>query len=245
MSARTRNIAAVIAFAGSAAVTNAQYASVNPAPGAEHGHTAILNTMYGGAWTAMGVDATNGDWSAHRITDYGALLGVGLQSISPKLSQDDIWSAGNGMEITITAKAKFAGDSHVLGWIDDTLAEPAFQPLLSSSAIDTTVVMTPSASFRWAFQNISTGRVFTSRPQDNLGVGAHADETFDQLVTYHVTGPSGQSEIALFWEDRIGGQSADYDYNDAAFALSVVPAPGTGMLAGLGLIGLASRRRQR
>jgi hypothetical protein len=247
MQNRTKTVAAIIAFSGiTAAYANAQYTAVNAPPGSESGHAAILSSIYGGSWAASGVDVTNGVSAATRLMDAGApsgMGGVGLPVFAPALVQDDSWS-GAGQAVTITAKAKYAGNSHIFGWFDDTQPDAVFQPIVSTSDFNNPVTVELSANFRWALHNTSTDRIFTSLPMNNSGVGASSEQTFDQLVTYHVTNSSGLSEIALFWEDRIGGESADYDYNDAVIAMAVAPAPGTGLLAGLGLLGLAGRRRR-
>lgn len=240
----TSNIAATVAAAGLATIAQAQYTTVNPPPGGESGHAAILSNMYGGSWSASGMNITGSTAAAIRFTDSGVSSGVGLPMFAPALTQDDVWTS-QGEVVTVVAKAKFAGNSHIFGWFDDTQTDPTFQPLFSTGDFNQPVTFQPSESFRWALRNTSTGRTFTSRPSDNLGIGGHASQSFDQLVTYHVTNPSGLSEIALFWEDRIGGESPDYDYNDAVIALAVVPAPGTGVLAGLGLLGMTGRRRRR
>lgn len=243
MQTRTKIIAAIIASTGLSAIADAQYTIVNPPPGSELGHAAILAGMYGGSWSASGVNVTGSTAAAARMMDSGAPSGMGLPMFAPGAAQDDDWSSGGG-PVTIVARAKFAGNSHIFGWYDDTQANPAFQPIVSTSDFNNPVTVQLSADFRWALHNTSTGRIFTSRPSDNAGSGAYASQTFDQLVTYHITGDSGLSEVALFWEDRIAGQSPDYDYNDAVVAFAVVPAPGTGILAGLGLLGLAGRRRR-
>jgi hypothetical protein len=245
MKSRTSSAFAIAAIAGFTIIAqaDAQYTTVNASPGSELGHAAILNNIYGGSWSASGVNVTSGASTATRIMDAGAPFGVGLSSISPAISQDDVWSSG-GESVTVIARAKYAGDSHIFGWFDDTQAEPVFQPIFATGVFDAPVAVELSSSFRWALQNTSTGRTFTSLPSSNLGAGTRSGESFDQLVSYHVTGPDGLSQIALFWEDRIAGESADYDYNDAVITVTTVPAPGTGLLAGLGLLGLAGRRRR-
>jgi len=241
-------VAACVAFAGFASIAQAdpQYTTVNPAPGSELGHAAILTNMYGGTWTSSGVNVSSGVSTAMRIMDAGAPSGggVGLPLNAIESSQDDMWSVAGGLFVTVTAKARFAGDSHIFGWFDDTQLDPAFQPVIGTGTFDAPVTIELSPMFRWALQNVSTGRTFSSLPMTNLGAGARSGESFDQLVSYLITGTGGLNEVALFWEDRIGGQGADYDYNDAVVTVSVVPGPGTGVLAGLGLLGLAGRRRR-
>ncbi|MBX3405777.1 MAG: hypothetical protein KF869_03345 [Phycisphaeraceae bacterium] len=244
MKTRTFSVVAFAAVSGIAAIAQAdpQYTVVNAPPGAELGHPAILSNMYGGTWGASGVHVTNGTHGAMRVMDAGASAGMSIPVAAPELAQDDVW-AGN--LVSVAVRARYAGDSHIFGWIDDTAAEPAFAPIISTHTLNSPVMLEVSSNFRWALHNTSTGLMFTSAPWSNAGVGSRSAETFDQLVTYHVTGPSGLSEIALFWEDRIGGQSADYDYNDAVITIAAVPAPGAGALAAIGLIGLAGSRRRK
>jgi hypothetical protein len=233
--------AAVSVFAA-AAYADPQYTTVNPPPGSELGHAAILSNLYGGTWSASGVHVTSGTHNALRVMDAGAPAGMSIPVAAPELAQDDVWT---GNLVSVAVRARYAGDSHIFGWIDDTAAVPVFAPIISTHTLNSPVVLEVSSNFRWALQNTSTGLLFTSAPWSNPGVGSRSAETFDQLVTYHVTGPAGLNEIALFWEDRIAGQSADYDYNDAVITISAIPAPGAGALAAIGLIGLAgSRRRQ-
>ncbi len=243
MKTRTFSVVAFAAVSGIAAVAQAdpQYTTINPPPGSELGHAAILSNIYGGSWSASGVNVTNGTHGAMRVMDAGSIWGMTIPAAAPELAQDDVWSGG---VVSVAVRARYAGDSHVFGWIDDTAAVPAFAPIISTGSLDTPVTLTLSSNFRWALQNTSTGLLFTSAPWSNPGVGSRSGETFDQLVTYHVTGPSGLSEIALFWEDRIAGQSADYDYNDAVVTITAVPAPGAGALAALGVIGLVGTRRR-
>lgn len=235
---------AVVAASGFAAAVHAdpQYTVVNPPPGSELGHAAILTNIYGGTWSPSGVNVTSGASSAMRIMDAGSIWGMSIPVGAPELAQDDVWSGG---EVTVIARARYAGDSHIFGWIDDSAAEPMFNPILSTSDMGNPVTINLSPGFRWALQNVSTGLMFTSAPSSNLGIGSRSGESFDQLVTYHVTGENGVNELALFWEDRIGGQSADYDYNDAVVTITAVPAPGAGALAGMGLVGLVSLRRRK
>lgn len=225
------------------------YTPINAPPSGEPGHASILQSIYGGSWSATGpamLDVANSSAGmlATRVADGGVASPLSLLSASAGSADDSVFA---GQTVVVTARARHAGDRHVFGWIDDTQASPAFQPIISSSTgMNTPVTITLSSSFRWALQNTTTGRLFTSRPDDNAGVGSRSTERFDQLVTYQVTGPAigASKEWTLFWEDRIAGQTADYDYNDLVVTVNAIPAPGSGLLSTLGLLLLARRQRR-
>lgn len=237
-------IATIAALAGTA-LAGPSYTTVRPAPGGELGHAAILQNIYGGSWsmsTTTPLNVTNGAMTAARVADAGVASPISLASGSAVTGED---SAFAGQSVVVTVKARYAGDRHVLGWIDDTAETPAFQPIISTSSHNVPVELTLSGSFRWALQNTTTGKLFTSRAGDNFGVGSASDQTFDHLVTYHINPKSGPiNEWALFWEDRTGGQSSDFDYNDAVFVVQAIPTPGVATLSGIGMLLLSGRRRR-
>lgn len=253
MKARTFSFRAIgalapLAIAGSS-LASPEYTAINGPPGGERSHTTILGDIYGGSWAvtgAAGIDRGNGHMSANRVADSGMGTVLSLASSSSLDAEDAVFS---GQTVVVSARARYAADSHQFGWIDDTLAMPVFQPLLSTTTGGQPLAVTLSSSFRWALLDQTTGSLLTSRPSDNHGAGSASNQRFDQLTTYHVVGKSDvQNEWVLFWEDRVTGQNADYDYNDAVITVSlvnVVPSPGAAALTGLGLITLNSRRRRR
>lgn len=249
MSTRTLCTVAVLSVLGvvGSASAGTGFTSVQTAPVSELGHRAILQNIYGGTWASSGaVNFGNGSILATRITDNVTLPAIGAPAIlpvTPLSGGDTTWIAPGG-PVPVTVKAKFAADNSIFGWFDDTSATPIFIPIVNTSALNTTVNVLLSANFRFALSDISTGKVFTTRPADNSGIGTYAAQTFDQAVTYYVSGlPGGQSEWAIFWEDRVKGQSSDYDYNDSVVTVSAVPAPGAA--PALALAGLFAARRRR
>lgn len=237
-------IATFAAISGTA-LAGPSFTTVRPAPSGELGHAAILQNIYGGAWsmsTATPVNVTNGVMTAARVADAGVASTLALATGSSSTGED---SAFAGQNLVVTVRARYAGDSHILGWIDDTAETPTFQPIINTSTHNTPVELELSSSFRWALQNTSTGKLFTSRASDNFGVGSSSSQTFDHMVTYHMSPKSGpMNEWALFWEDRTGGQSSDFDYNDAVFIVQAVPTPGVATLGGIGMVLLSGRRRR-
>jgi hypothetical protein len=64
------------------------------------------------------------------------------------------------------------------------------------------------------------------------------------MVTYLIRKNGSFYGWLLAWEDRLGS-GADYDYNDAWLEVAVIiPSPLAGGMAGVGLMGLAIRRRR-
>jgi len=220
----------------SAALAGPIYTGINPPPGGELGHQAILQNIYGGAWSVSGVrDFSNGSISAIRVADAGVGGILPVLTGSAGANEDQRWSGGT---VTVTAKAKYAGDSHVFGWIDDASENPVFQPLISTNDFNNPVVVSLSPSFRWALDDISIDRLWTSFPGDNLN---DSDQSIDMLTTYEITGSANPGKTWLiFWEDRING---DFDYNDAVIEINAVPAPGAAAL--MGLAGIAAGRRRK
>lgn len=233
-----------IACAGIACAANADvtFTSVKPPPGSELGHRAILNNLYGGSFAAMesGRDFTNGDVTVLRYADYGVPGPLAL-AIGGVPAADQDWS---GSSVRVQARAKYAGDRHTFGWIDDTAESPSYSVIGSTSNFSEITDISVSESFRWAINDLTTGTTWTSRPSDNVGPGG---TSYDQLVTYRVYGVDPEKAVwLLFWEDRIGAK-ADYDYNDAVIELrtaEAVPAPGAlGLCAAAGIVGGRRRRR--
>lgn len=235
---------AVITTAGTA-LAGPSFTTVRPAPSGELGHAAILQNIYGGSWAMSAttpVNVTNGVMTAQRVADAGVASPVALATGTALTGED---SAFAGQSVVVTVKARYAGDRHMLGWIDDTAENPVFQPIINSESHNIPVELMLSGQFRWALQNISTGKLFTSRASDNRGIGKVNDQTFDHLVTYHLSPKSGPAnEWALFWEDRTGGQNSDFDFNDAVFIVQAVPSPGVATLGGIGMVLLSGRRRR-
>lgn len=242
---KSRNIlAAVVAAAGTASAALAGFTAVQPAPGSELGHAAILNHVYGGTFLlqeSVVPSYTNGALTFTRTGDTGLGGVLPLVSADSSESDDEIWSTGGAVgPATVIARAKYAGDSHQFGWIDDTAAEPGFVALGSTSSFRAPIEVSLSSLFRWALHDTTTGKLWTSVAADNVSGG----NAYDQMVTYRVTGASiTQPTFLLFWEDRIGG-GADYDYNDAVIEVTAVPAPGVAAFGSMLLAGLARRNRR-
>ncbi|MBL8876273.1 MAG: hypothetical protein JNM86_10805 [Phycisphaerae bacterium] len=228
-----------------ASIANAApvYNTIQAAPGGEQDVSSILGILFGGTFNTVGgpgsLNLGNGSITAQRIADSNVGGPMSLTASVGTLSTSDgqIWS---GSQVGFEVKAKYAGDNSVFGWRDDTNGG-FFSAVSNTGSIGNSGSFNVSSSFRWALQDLSTGREFTSRVSDNVEGG----NAYGQLVTYRLTGAGFSTPTwALFWEDRIAG-GADYDYNDSVIVISaMIPAPGSVATGALGLI-LAARRRRR
>jgi len=224
-------ISTLLAACGSA-VADPIFSNVFAPPGSERDHGFILGQIYGGAWTAEGMDYSNGSLTARRVSDSGGNA-LTISASTAEEASDRFW---NGVgPVTVTSHQRYAGDHTAIGWIDDASADPAFRLLAEASELNSTATFTPMGAFRFALQNHSQGQqVFTSDQGDNSP---------NQMVTYQILGrPEVGREWAVFWEDR-PLFSSDQDYNDATFTLMSVPTPSTAVLAGLGCMAAFHRRR--
>lgn len=233
---------------GQSAMATTSFTTVNAPPSGEKNHRQILSQIYGGSfWAASnGRDYSNGNITAMRLADRGAPTPTNLTS--GVAAGDSFWTATSGVQLV--AKAKFAADNSIFGWIDDSQGSGgAFQSIFNTSSLNTPATIIANGNFRWALKDLSVNRTYTSNPSDNEGSGSWCGQFFDQLVTYKITRCDNNGsvcEYVLFWEDRIKGLNADYDYNDAVIVVEAcaIPSPAAGGLAALGGL-MALRRRRR
>lgn len=230
-------------FAGSAMAAPV-YTTINAPAAGELTHGQVLGSIYGGAWSANGLnfDGPSG-LKATRVADDGVASPISLVTGNANSGDDKVFDTIGGTG-NVFAKAKFAGDMAMFGWLNGASGggKPTFTGLLMTQNLGSSSAVPVSNAFRWGLDNLTTGNFFTSLPNENQKTGGG---DFDMMVTYEITGLAGNAKTwLLFWEDRIPDQAfSDGDYNDAVIEISVVPAPGAIALLGLG--GLLAARRRR
>jgi hypothetical protein len=236
MKIRTAIAAAAVLAASQTAFAAASFTTVNNT-GPEMSQATLLGVIYGGAWARIaGTQSySNGPLTAFRVADGGLSSPINIATSSPALVHDTLWQGGPA---TLTLKAKVAADSHTFGFIDDSVTPAAgsgYQPLSATTGLNVPLVTTLPADFRWALHDTTTDQILTSRATDN-------PTGMDQLITYRIQGHSVASPTWLIaWEDRTS--NSDRDFNDAVVEVTAVPAPGSAVLMGIGMM-LTYRRRR-
>jgi len=220
-------IAANIALAliAGTALGDDAYTHVRAPSHGEASHADILATAFGGSFSAMGRDFSNGSITAVRNKDY-----------SHYGNDDQIWDAGNYCAKLIAAEnCADVGFGYVKGTHGGTYRE-----LFDDSDLGAMASVSLDRDFRWAIKvdGWIWDSVYTSREADNWGK--------DMMVSYTMYNASG-SKIGsfLFFEDT--KHNSDKDFNDIAVLLCLVPTPQAASmgLLGLGGLGILAGRRRR
>lgn len=233
-----RRIAALAAvgatFMSGAGVARAGFTPVNShPPPREPNQEQILEHVYGGNFSADGVNFSNGTLTATRIDD----------------ANDASWTQ---QVSSVRPLANFAKRKQALGFFED--ADGASNALFSvtGSKFDVSGGATsPGAHLNGSIRAgryANVERAFSSLPSQNR-------DHVDHLVSYRLSGPEIENPTyVLFWEDKWGPKS-DFDFNDLVVEVTaksdplMIPLPPAAWsgLAGLGVIGVigGSRRARR
>ena len=230
------------------------YTSVNP-PVPEWGesnHAEILSSIYGGTFTADGVNYVGGgdygDISAMRVFDFDDIINdiTHIYNHQPN-DVDQIWTDG---AVTVTAIAKYASYQQAFGWNEGGLGTE-FHMLVDESDIGgpgVEFIISPGQEFLWGYQAIGNprcgwwqvGMEWWSKPDKH----SHCIGE-DHMVTYFLEGVSPNEAVwAIFMEDVRFTEGSDRDYNDFVVELRAIPEPATMFLFGLGGFTLLKRRKK-
>jgi MYXO-CTERM domain-containing protein len=226
-----------LALAGTASATTT-FTAVQPPPSGEKSHAQILSQIYGGTFTkaSNGRDYSSSTVSAMRLVDSATAAPT---SLTTGVSAGDAFWSGPA-STGLSAKAKYACDNSLFGWVDGT-SGGTFHSLLNTGTLNSALTFNVSGTIRFALKDLTTGRLLTSDPNTN-------PDCKDQLVTYKITGAGiTQPTWLLFWEDRTTRDCADFDYNDSVICITTnppVPAPAAAGLLGAAGLGAVRRRRR-
>ncbi len=205
------------------------YTTIHTPHVGEPDQAGILSQVYGGTFTASGLDFTNGSLTATRIEDS-----------NPNGPNDETFSFG-GSQVTAKAIARF-GDLKITAGFEGAAD-------LAVSGIAFAV----SGSENYNLPDGVKANIKTSAGDTFSSLGPDNKDGADHLVTYLLSGDSIKTPtVVMFWEDlAIGAKRADFDYNDLVVQASVNPAviplpaavyPGIALLLGLG--GFKALRRR-
>jgi len=198
------------------------------------------------------------------------LVAVGAVNAEPTLTGrlDTIYGAGNYIPASpdsvwvdldggVTAKAKYAFDSHSFGYTSDIAGgtgivwfDESQGPSTTSFDVDNGDLsdadqdgfdLPDGTKFVWALYDQNAGNTWYSEPTLNANGGK------DHLIAFEITGGAGNTvgNYIICWEDLNLG---DADYQDLVVEVSgcePVPAPAAVLLSalGVGLVGYLRRRR--
>jgi len=250
---------AVSVLSGCLAVSPALagFTAVNAPPSGEKSIKEILQHVYGGTFTANGVNFNNGSLTANRIADtpdagnrapvtpLSLIYDQGTLESGPGTTTDQVWSADS---VDATAKARFAVYTQEFGFAEG-VTTVNYQHLLfvngSGFNNSETRDLDNMSNRIWRWARSGENGTFTSQNLDNPG-------GVDHMITYRIDnvsiGAGGTvTTYLLFFEDLKPNQNPDMDFNDMVVEIkatrAVAPEPASLSLLALG--GLATLRRTR
>lgn len=213
----------------------AAYTTVSPSPSGELNHEQILESYYGGDFSASGVDFTGGGAggtiSAVRWDDTldpnGTLSIVGPSAGS---AADQFWTNG---KVDVKAVARYAGKSQEFGFDKGS----GFEPLFAASGSNMSVTGSAATdltgkSWTWIRRDVGGADPYNSDATKN-------SDGLDHMVAYRITGlPTNETVWLLCFEDLPGqlGGGSDRDFNDLVVEVRAIPEPAT--LGFLGMCGI-------
>lgn len=218
-------VSLALVFTAGTALGDDSYTHVRSPSNGEASHADILATAFGGSFSAMGRNFSNGSITAIRNKDN-----------SRYRYDDQIWDAGNYRTKLIAAENC---DDVKFGYVKGNHGGH-FREIFNNSDIGAMSSVSIGRDFRWAIKvdGWLWDSVYTSREADNWGK--------DMMVSYTMFNAGG-SKIGsfLFFEDK--KHNSDKDFNDVAVLLCLVPAPQAASmgLLGIGGLGVFGGRRRR
>lgn len=218
----------------------------NVPPSPEKNHAQILEDIYGGTFTADGLNYTSGgpggNINAMRVYDFDDIEynTTHVYNHTPN-DVDQIWTDG---EVTVTAIAKYASYLQAFGWNEGGLGTD-FYLLVDQGDIGgpgVSFTITAGEQFLWGYQAIGNPRC-----EPGLEWWSWTDENYsneDHMVTYFMEGADPSYAVwTIFMEDVRFTDGSDRDYNDFVVEIRAVPEPASILLLGLGALALLRKRK--
>jgi hypothetical protein len=202
---------------------NAGMTSIGKMGAGEDSQMQIFDHAYGGSWHKVGTDFYNGGMSAKRMDDFlsdPSVLDIARGDCG--MSTDQKWC---GNKFTVSAIAKFSGNSQNLGIVDSHGTHNVFgvTGYGYNIAPESQTIDLNGQTFEWQ-------RSGDSGTDDSLD--SHNTDLRDHLITYVVNGLPGQSSPVwmLFFEDMIKTSTTPKnrtfaDFNDLVVEVRPVVNP--------------------
>ncbi|MDD5011146.1 MAG: PEP-CTERM sorting domain-containing protein [Phycisphaerae bacterium] len=232
-------IAGVVVFTVSLVFGDYSYTDVYSPPVGEATQAQILSQIYGGSFTQTGVNYSNGTISALRVYDHDD-DDIRLDLLDGDIGDvDKVWTDGVA---TVTAKAKWAGDTQSFGWNQGGLGTGTYEELLTHNDVGGPgALLDITGDFLWGY--MPNGEEWWSLNDENY-------RQEDHMITYKVEGLAQEGITwLLFMEDRPfvlwegcrWVTASDRDYNDFVVEISAIPEPATLCLLAIGALLLRKR----
>lgn len=238
-------IAGIVVFAVSLAFGDYSYTNVYSPPVGEANHAQILNQIYGveygGTFVKSGVNFynTTAEISILRVYDHDD-EDIRLNLLAGDIGDvDKIWTDGVA---TVTAKAKWAGDTQSFGWNEGGVGTDNYEELLTDASLNGPgVTIDITGDFLWGY--MPNGEEWWSLDSENY-------RQEDHIVTYKVEGLTQpgvtwllftEDRPFVLWEGSHWVKASDKDYNDFVVEITAIPEPATLCLLAIGALLLRKR----